>query len=1715
MSGPSEADPPSSGAPTQPPGAANNTWLSGGGDPAGADSSVTEVPQKGAPLGNRPATLDGDTIEDVHTQCKELYTEDKKAEAWAQVAQTVETYSDKIIERWIKEIDTNLVFAGLFSAILTAFNVPAYALLSPASPDPSIALLQQISSKLDSFSINHPFVNSTQLASTNSPDGSTASLAIPRWAVWLNGLWFSGLILSLTSASMGLMSKQWLNEYSSGVSKASRHAARMRQYRLENFKKWHVESVVNTIPVLLQLSLVCFLAGLLIFLWNLHSTIATIASTLVGLLAIFTIAVTLLPLWDHRCAYLSPQTRTLYYIWQPKRFTYWVCDALVNFCCGATGFLNSTIGGEPSSPKSSLLSCLQSWKEPKQTWQGRERSDIDKKKHPLDMETLGEAYRITLHPATLSAVTVCLTDFDPEDVVYYFQRLHKSAQEHFRVQETGHLAILGQQQMLWLRVLLSVCLMHENSPESHNAFPAPLGADEAKALGVYLESGSWSSTMPATDGEWAASALDALTDYLEGEGTGRLSEGSSDLLDLLRMERTKLMRNAIECKEPVMTVVQRVISGVYRQVRLEQKRLTEEASRPATDTRYLRSVWHQFLEYASRALTLYTNANGREPFRAYTRDVLTKLTHALLELFTQGHRARTTIKSAYLHKVMLMLCDLDDTRVGEYVTDELVPDILDLAGKLVTAKDYDEDLWVNDIQSLACALKAQVTRVQCKPAATWAYSQVCLQQENLGVDQASSDEIRAAYTSYLQSADYFLECANHVSKTGIPTSNLEIPICAHTQDVVTKLTRTLLELFEKDRVRTTIESTYLDDVMRKLCVLDDTRVEECIPDELVPKLLDLVEKLATAARYYDNRWAEEIQDSARELKANIARIKCKLAATWAYRRVHLEQKPGASSEEARAAQSSYLQSVDNFLECADHASTSSDAPASDLESVRTYTRDVLTKLTHALLELFSKDRVQTTIESKHLSNVMGKLCDLDDARVEASIPDELVPDILDLAKTLATAADYYDNTCVDEIQGSARELKANIARVKCKLAATWAYRQVRVQQKPGASSDEARAAHTSYLQSVDNFLECADHASTSLGPPANDLQSVRTYTRDVLTKLTHTLLEMFAKDRVRSTIESTYLDNVMRKLCGLDDARVEVSIPDELVPEILDLAETLATAADYYDNTCVDEIQGSARALKANIGRVKCNLAAIWAYRQVHLQQKPGLSSDEARVAHTSYLRSADYFLECASHASTPSGPSANDLETVHAHAQDVVTELTRALLELFAKDRVRTTIQSTYLKNVMGTLRDLDDARLGGFIPDELVPKILDLAEKLATATDYCDNTWVGDIQDSACSLDENINRVKCNKSATTWAYDQACLRQKHLIQASSDEARAAHTRRYLQRVDYFLACVNRAPISSLPANDQEMVPAYTQEVLTQLTRTLLELFAKDQTQTAIESTYLDDILRRLRGLDDARVGEFIPDELVPDILDLAEKLATANHYADDHWVESIQSCARRLQGNVGRVKCGKPATAWAYDQVRLLQEQLTQTSLDEARVAHSNYLQSVDYLLGCTEHDLTSCLSANAMESVRGYTRDVLTNLTHILLELSAKDMIRITIESTYLDDVMRKLRDLDDARVGEFIPDELAPHILDLAEKLATATDYYDNGWVREIQQSARAFKENILKCRPSNTTFTETSAALGLSATGMAVSAPTIVQSSGLAVQVDAPSGADSDDSDDAV
>ncbi|KAI0363346.1 hypothetical protein BV20DRAFT_905940, partial [Pilatotrama ljubarskyi] len=181
-------------------------------------------------------------------------------QAWNEVTQIVKTYSDEMIERWNSEIDTYLVYAGLFSAIVTAFNVQSYLPLQQ-QPDPTLAAVMQISLQLSGLSINTPFVNSSH-APFGASDAARAGPAPgpPPGAatVALNTLWFSSLVLSLSSASIGIMVKQWLNEYKSGLPSGSqktsretaetRESARLRQYRLNNLIKWRVDVVVLAIP---------------------------------------------------------------------------------------------------------------------------------------------------------------------------------------------------------------------------------------------------------------------------------------------------------------------------------------------------------------------------------------------------------------------------------------------------------------------------------------------------------------------------------------------------------------------------------------------------------------------------------------------------------------------------------------------------------------------------------------------------------------------------------------------------------------------------------------------------------------------------------------------------------------------------------------------------------------------------------------------------------------------------------------------------------------------------------------------------------------------------------------------------------------------------------------------------------------------------------------------------------------------------------------------------------------------------------------------------------------------------------------------------------------------------------------------------------------------------------------------------------------------------
>ncbi|KAI0635921.1 hypothetical protein C8Q77DRAFT_602175 [Trametes polyzona] len=685
-----------------------------------------------------PRELD---LETLCRNCKDVYTPEQKARAWSEAAGLVKKYSDEMIERWNTEIDTYLVFAGLFSAVLTALNVESYKLLRPPRPEESDDALRQAIIRL----------GSPNPAGAEAVSEATSSRTFPGWVIWLNALWFSGLILALSSASIGIMVKQWVDEYKSALSGTSRPVARVRQYRLNNLKKWRVEAIVGVIPVLLQVALTCFLAGLLVLLWNLHHSIAIAATILVGLLEVFTVVTTLLPLFDNTCAYLSPQARMLDYLWRPRCISYRIYSHVVKLykwlralpslwrcpspSCSGTGEgyctddastsgitppavqrsphpchrchirqLSLNIRGSMSNAAQKCKNFVQSGENPRSTWWGRERSAIARCRRTLDVQILVAAYHSTLHSDALFAATICLKDFSETEVVEYFKQLHDSAREHFGSHADERVGPLGwgnKHELLWLYIILCATLCQDGSS---------LSEEEWDALRVYFLTGSWSFGTHVADAEWALSALTSMIHH-------DVAERQLDRKTLLQ-ERSQLLNLCSRRGIRLGKSLSHAVTAAYRQVRLSGTQLADVPCKDSavSHARHLRNVdW--FLECADQALASSLHHDDLDDVRNYTRDVLSDFTRTLLRLF-DGEKVdglHKTIDPRTLEGVTERLRQHVSDGVIHCVPDDFVPDVLRMTALLEAASDYADSETVWRIQYFAREFSKTVVRVKGRP----------------------------------------------------------------------------------------------------------------------------------------------------------------------------------------------------------------------------------------------------------------------------------------------------------------------------------------------------------------------------------------------------------------------------------------------------------------------------------------------------------------------------------------------------------------------------------------------------------------------------------------------------------------------------------------------------------------------------------------------------------------------------------------------------------------------------------------------------------------------------------------------------------------------------------------------------------------------------------------------------------------------------------------
>lgn len=216
--------------------------------------------------------------------------------------------------------------AGLYSAVLTAFVIESYKNLQQDSQVVIIGLLQQIASQ--NFISGPGFLNSTN----TSP--SLPSFEPPLWAIRVNVLWFTSLLLSLASASLGILVKQWLREYLALEYAAPRERLRARQYRNPALSEWKVFEIAAILPLLLQISLGLFFLGLCFFTSAVHSSIGHATVPVVSAWVFLLLVTTIAPLFSPRCPfrttflkgalkvgrrYVFPASRRLF--WSARRYS--------------------------------------------------------------------------------------------------------------------------------------------------------------------------------------------------------------------------------------------------------------------------------------------------------------------------------------------------------------------------------------------------------------------------------------------------------------------------------------------------------------------------------------------------------------------------------------------------------------------------------------------------------------------------------------------------------------------------------------------------------------------------------------------------------------------------------------------------------------------------------------------------------------------------------------------------------------------------------------------------------------------------------------------------------------------------------------------------------------------------------------------------------------------------------------------------------------------------------------------------------------------------------------------------------------------------------------------------------------------------------------------------------------------------------------------------
>ncbi|KAJ6602849.1 hypothetical protein DFH09DRAFT_1470867 [Mycena vulgaris] len=162
-------------------------------------------------------------------------TPDKKTAFWNSYMKLADEHDKEFQRKYSTDLDTALIFAGLFSAVSSAFIIQIQPQLT--APTTIIVVVQS--------------------------------------------LLYISLSTTLLAALLAVLGKQWIMHYEAAGSRGTIEERGLeRQRKLDGLREWNFDTVLQMFPLLLQFALLLFATALSVYLWTVNHAIAIIVQIL-------------------------------------------------------------------------------------------------------------------------------------------------------------------------------------------------------------------------------------------------------------------------------------------------------------------------------------------------------------------------------------------------------------------------------------------------------------------------------------------------------------------------------------------------------------------------------------------------------------------------------------------------------------------------------------------------------------------------------------------------------------------------------------------------------------------------------------------------------------------------------------------------------------------------------------------------------------------------------------------------------------------------------------------------------------------------------------------------------------------------------------------------------------------------------------------------------------------------------------------------------------------------------------------------------------------------------------------------------------------------------------------------------------------------------------------------------------------------------------------